>query len=319
MPYLTAVVLAALLACLQPPAAPAPAQAGPPPPMGTKLTLLTFNIRYDNPADGPDGWPKRRDQVVDLIKDHHPDAVGLQEVLKNQLDDLTSGLPGYGAIGVGRDDGQEKGEYSCILFRKDRFRAEESGTFWLSGTPDVPGSNTWNAACVRVCTWARLTETSAGGAGVAPAAPRSFYLFNTHMDHQSQDARDRGAELIARRMAARAHPEIPAILTGDLNAGEKNSAVMFLTGRAPRARLEVSPAPPATGLVDSFRVAHPDETDAGTFHAFKGPAGDTHRKIDYILVPRGATVLEASIDRRERAGRYPSDHYAVTARVRLSR
>jgi endonuclease/exonuclease/phosphatase family metal-dependent hydrolase len=108
------------------------------------------------------------------------------------------------------------------------------------------------------------------------------------------------------------------ILTGDFNAGEENSATMFLTGRAPRAHLEVSPAPPRTGLVDSFRVKHPDESDVGTFHAFKGAAGDTHKKIDYILVPANAEVLDATIDRRNKDGRFPSDHYAVTARVRLN-
>jgi endonuclease/exonuclease/phosphatase family metal-dependent hydrolase len=273
-----------------------------------ELSLISFNVRYDNPSDGPDAWAARREQVYALIRDRRPDAIGLQEVLKSQLDDLARAVPEYGAIGAGRDDGKEKGEYSPVLYLTSRFEAPESGTFWLSDTPEAPGSNTWNAACVRVCTWVRLTEKPTG---------RSFYLFNTHLDHQNQAARDRGAELIAARMAARAHPEDPVILAGDLNAGEENSTVMFLTGRAPRAYLAVSPAPPRTGLVDSFRVAHPDEADVGTFHAFKGPAGDTHRKIDYILVPQGTEVLETSIDRRHRDGRYPSDHYPVTARIGL--
>jgi endonuclease/exonuclease/phosphatase family metal-dependent hydrolase len=302
--WILAAVIAFFGVLTQPGAPTVPAPAAAP----LELSLVSFNIRYDNPADGPDRWATRREQVYGLIRDHHADAAGLQEVLKNQLDDLLGALPEYASVGVGRDDGKENGEYSCILYRRERFEAPESGTFWLSGTPETPGSNTWNAACVRVCTWARLTDKT---------SHRSFYLFNTHMDHQGQEARDRGAELIARRIAARAHPQDPVVLTGDFNAGEENSATMFLTGRAPRAKLEVSPAPPRTGLVDSFRVKHPDDSDVGTFHEFKGRAHDTNKKIDYILVPAATEVLEASIDRRDKGGRYPSDHFAVTAVVRL--
>lgn len=296
-------ILAALLLLLSP----AAGQNAKTPP-ALDLSLMTFNIRYDNPADGPDAWPARRSQVYSLIKDHDPDVIGFQEVLKNQLDDLQGALPRYSAVGVGRDDGKTAGEYSCIFYRKDRFDAPESGTFWLSETPEVAGSKHWGNNCVRICTWVRLTDK---------AASRSFYAFNTHMDHESQKARDKGAELIARRITGRVHKDEPAILTGDFNAGEENSAVMFLTGRAPRAHLEISPAPPRTDLVDSFRLKHPDESEVGTFHAFKGAKGDTHQKIDYILVPKEAEVLDASIDRRNEGGRYPSDHYIVTAKVRL--
>ncbi|MEX2217396.1 MAG: endonuclease/exonuclease/phosphatase family protein [Phycisphaerales bacterium] len=298
MALIAAVV--ALLACL--------IGAEPPPPALSPLELsaMTFNIRYDNPADGPDRWEARREQVAALITDRDPDLIGLQEVLHHQLEELKKALPQYAAAGVGRDDGKTRGEYSCILYRASRFELAESGTFWLSQTPETPGSRDWEAACVRICTWARLVDKPTG---------RGLYIFNTHLDHQSQKARDLGAELIARRIAERSYPALPVILTGDLNAGEENSTTRFLTGRAPRAHLSpATPAPPRTGLVDSFRVKHPDEASVGTFNGFKKDDG---RKIDYILVPDGTQVLDAAIDRRSRDGRWPSDHFPVTARILL--
>lgn len=261
---------------------------------GLDLTVLSFNIRYDNPADGEDRWEKRRDQAAGLIRDHAPDVVGLQEALKGQLDDLGKALEGYGRIGVGRDDGKQKGEYSAILYRADRFEAVEQGTFWLSDTPETPGSKSWGNRVVRVCTWARLKEKQTGA---------SFYFFNTHLDHENQPSREKSAALICERIVSRAGKAEPVIVTGDFNAGEKNAAVLAMLK-------------PETGLVDSFRVAHPDETKVGTFNGF-GKAMGTE-KIDYVFVPREAAVREAGIDRRSKDGRFPSDHFAVWAKVRLN-
>jgi endonuclease/exonuclease/phosphatase family metal-dependent hydrolase len=261
---------------------------------GLDLTVLSFNIRYDNPGDGEDRWAKRREQAVTVIRDHAPDVVGLQEALKGQLDDLGKALEGYGRIGVGRDDGKERGEYSAILYRMDRLEVVEDGTFWLSGTPETPGSASWGNRVVRVCTWARFREKQSGAV---------FYLFNTHLDHQNQPSREKSAALICERIASRAGMAEPVIVTGDFNAGEKNAAVLAMVG-------------PETGLVDSFRVAHPDETQVGTFNGFGKSVGT--EKIDYVFVPKMATVRGAGIDRRSKDGRYPSDHFAVWAKVRLS-
>lgn len=261
---------------------------------GLDLTVLSFNIRYDNPADGEDRWEKRRDQAAGLIRDHAPDVVGLQEALKGQLDDLGKVLAGYGRIGVGRNDGEERGEYSAILYRADRFEPVEEGTFWLSDTPETPGSKSWGNRVVRVCTWARFKEKQTGA---------SFYLFNTHLDHENQPSREKSAALICERIAARAGKAEPVIVTGDFNAGEKNAAVLAMLK-------------PDTGLVDSFRVAHPDEKQVGTFNGFGRSMGT--EKIDYVFVPKAATVLGAGIDRRSKDGRFPSDHFAVWAKVRLN-
>jgi endonuclease/exonuclease/phosphatase family metal-dependent hydrolase len=269
-------------------------RAGRPP---LELNLLTYNIRYDNPRDGADQWKHRIDLATSVVAANDADVVGLQEALKHQLDDMLARLPGYGFVGVGRDDGNGGGEYAAILYRKDRLSVAGSGTFWLSDTPEAPGSKHWGNRVVRICTWARLKDEPTG---------RHVYIYNAHLDHESQPAREKGARLIAQRIAERPHAD-PVVLMGDFNAGEENAALMTLRGRGPDA----SPVP----LVDSFRVLHPDESDVGTFHGFKGgPASPM--KIDYIMVEPSSQVLSAEIDRRHENGRYPSDHFPLSARVR---
>lgn len=271
-----------------------------------ELELMTFNIRFDNPADGENGWAKRRAMVVDVIRDRHADFVGLQEALHTQLVDIGPPAP-YGQLGVGRSDGREGGEFSAILYRRDRFDVDETGTFWLSPTPEVPGSVGWGNNVTRVCTWAELTERS---------SRRRFYVFNTHLDHESQSARALGAELIARRIATRPRPEEPVILMGDLNAGEDNAVVRYLSGKLERAS-EGASAAPALAMTDTFRAVHPDAVAVGTFNSWTGDTAGP--KIDYVFVAPAARVdvLSAEIVHAAREGRYPSDHYPLTARVRL--
>ncbi|AGP42216.1 hypothetical protein SCE1572_51570 [Sorangium cellulosum So0157-2] len=270
------------------------------------LDLMTFNIRYANRRDGVNAWPKRREMAYEVIRDANPDVLGLQEALRSQLDDLRGALP-YAELGVGRNDGAETGEYAAILYNADRFDVDESGTFWLSDTPEVPGSRSFGNVVVRICTWARLVEKSSG---------RGFYLFNTHLDHESQPSRARSVELIADRIAKRSHPD-PVFLTGDFNAGESNQAVLYIKGEAARASEGTAPAPSPPGLVDTFRVLHPNEAPVGTFHGFSGAEGG--EKIDFIFAqPAPVTeVLLARILRDNRDGLYPSDHFPVTARLRL--
>lgn len=262
----------------------------------TDLSVITYNIRYGTANDGDDRWERRRDLAVDVLRRHAPDVVGLQEALRFQIDEIRGALPAFGEIGVGRDDGKEKGEYSAILYRTDRLRLDDGGTFWLSDTPEVPGSRSWGNSITRICTWARFIEVRTGIA---------FYVFNVHLDHQSQPSRVESSRLLARRIASRAHPD-PAIVTGDFNAGEDNPAVVHLKGDEPGCR-----------LVDTFRVLHADAVGVGTFHGFKG--GTTGQKIDYVLVPSWVRTLEAAIIRDASDGRYPSDHFPVVAKVRVPR
>ncbi|NIR46418.1 MAG: endonuclease/exonuclease/phosphatase family protein [Gemmatimonadetes bacterium] len=193
---------------------------------------------------------------------------------------------------MGRDDGSAAGEYAAILYREARFELLSSGTFWFADTPDLPGSVDWGANLPRICTWGRLFDRE---------ADRAFYIYNVHLDHRSQESRERSVQLLAERIAARAHPD-PVIVTGDFNAGEGNSAMRFLAGDA------------GPGLRDSFRVVHPDAVEVGTFNAFRGES--TGPKIDYVLVDESWRVESAGIVRTQMGGSYPSDHYPVVATLR---
>ena len=161
----------------------------------TTVRVMTFNIRFDNPGDGPDAWPHRKDLAASMIRFHRAGLIGVQEALKHQLDDLTARLPGYAWVGVGRADGREAGEYSAILYRTDRFELMDDGTFWLSETPEVPGSKSWDAAIERIVTWAQFRDRETG---------KTFFHFNTHFDHVGQVARAESAKLILQRIAAQA-------------------------------------------------------------------------------------------------------------------
>ena len=263
------------------------------------LSIMSFNIRYGTAKDGDNHWSLRKDMLFDVVRERDADLVGLQEALAFQIDELIAAVPGYAVIGVGRDDAAKAGEFSAILFRRDRFRVADAGTFWFSDTPEVPGSKTWGNNITRICTWARFIDRDG----------RGFYHYNLHLDHESQPSRERSAALLRQRIDARAHPADPVVVTGDFNVGEKNPALSALT----------APAAPgaAAFLIDTFRVLHPDETVVGTFTGFKfgETAGD---KIDYVLVQPGADVLSAEIVRISRNDRYPSDHFPVVARVRLA-
>ncbi len=274
----------------------------PPAPAGVRA--MTFNIRYGTANDGPDHWTKRREMLFQVFRDQRPDVVGLQEALIFQLDEIRQALPEYGTIVAGRDDGKAGGEACAILYRSARFEVNEQGTFWLSDTPEMPGSRSWGNNITRICTWARLRDRQTGG---------RFYMYNTHLDHQSQPARELGAELIARRMGQRSHPD-QIILTGDFNAGEGNPVVRYLKGENPAVASKTGPCAAVPPLVDTYRVLHPDETTVGTFNGFSGKRDG--EKIDYVLASPQWKVLEAFIVYDNTNGRYPSDHFPVMAVLR---
>lgn len=257
------------------------------------LRAMTFNIRYGTAADGEHAWPLRRALLFRVIRDQAPTVLGVQEALRFQLDEIRAELPQYGEIGVGRDDGAEEGEYSAILFDRARLEPLAQGTFWLSDTPDVPGSKSWGNQIVRIATWARFRERASGAA---------FYVFNTHWDHESQPARERSASLLLERIAARAVPD-PVLVMGDFNAGEDNPAFQALVAAG------------AVRLYDTFRTLHPVAREVGTYHAFGGE--ENGAKIDAILASPEWRPLAAEILTVSERGRYPSDHFPVTATLAL--
>lgn len=255
------------------------------------LTVMSFNIRYGTANDGDNSWPNRDHLVIQVFRDRNADIVGVQEALGFQIDQITTEFPRYAVIGVGRDDGKTKGEFSAILYRADRFAVDSSGTFWLSDTPEAVASTSWGNSITRICTWARLIDRGSGDA---------VYVYNTHYDHRSQQSRERSSLLIADRIANRAHND-PVILMGDFNAGESNPAI---------ASLLANP-----DLTHTYRSVHPDETTVGTFNSFKGTSDG--EMIDHIFVSPAFKIRNADIDRTNESGRYPSDHFPVWVTIEL--
>ncbi len=251
------------------------------------LRVTTFNIRYGKADDGEDSWTHRKDHVVTTIRDRAPHVLGLQEALRFQIDYLEEHLPGYGVVGQGRDGGS-KGEWAAILYDRERLELIRHGDFWLSPTPDAVASVGWDAALTRMCTWAVFHDGE---------SDTWFRVWNTHFDHRGAEARAESGKLIAARVA---DSPLPDLVLGDLNCGEDSAALEALRG---------------AGLRDTFRLAHPDAEEVGTFGGFRGRTGGA--KIDYVLADGGFEIVSAAIDHRSFDGHDPSDHFPVHADVRF--
>jgi endonuclease/exonuclease/phosphatase family metal-dependent hydrolase len=259
------------------------------------FNVMSYNIRNTNAPDGPNHWQFRREFWASTVRDFDPDLLGLQEVLADQYDQLVEIFPDYRFVGVAREDGVRRGEWALILFRASRFQEIECGNFWLSETPDVVGSRSWDSACVRICTWVRLRDRESG---------RIVLHANTHFDHEGHIARRESARLLRRRLAKLA-AGAAIILTGDFNSGDQDEPYDLLLDRS---------QPDGLALFDSYRELHTPAPEEASFHGFTGVTAG-HR-IDWILHSPGLETISAEI-RRDRApdGRYPSDHFAVTATV----
>jgi len=257
-----------------------------------ELAVMTFNVRYGTADDGPNAWPLRRELLIETIAAAQPDVLGLQEALRFQLDELHAALPEFNELGVGRDDGAAAGEYAAMLYRPSRLTAEESGTFWLSDTPEVPGSTSWGNHITRICTWARFRDRETGA---------SFAVFNVHLDHESQPSRERAVALVLARADSLA-PGLPHLVTGDFNAGEDNPAVTAMR---------------QAGFIDTYRAVDPDPSGDGTFGGFQGDSSGA--KIDFVFARGPWRVRSADILRRRGGDRDPSDHFPVTAHLTLGR
>ena len=271
---------------------------------GLELRLMSFNVRYENDEDlGLRSWRKRVIGAVRMIRREKPDIIGVQEALHGQAADLWASLPDYEFSGVGRDDGRSAGEYSGIFFHRDRFKPDptDSGTFWLSDTPEQPGSMTWGNKIPRVAAWLRLVDLATG---------RGFYVFNTHWDHQNQPSRERAALLIAERIDARKHADEPVALIGDFNSVESNPGRIYLTGQ----RVSVAGSEKAWphGLLDTYQFLYPTQKSRRTLH-FWANSREGMLKVDHILVSRGATIKQAEIISADEP--MVSDHFPVTAQV----
>lgn len=264
------------------------------------VRVMSFNIRYGTANDGDNHWEKRKRFLIETIKAFDPDLLGTQETLGFQRNYLAENLQGYDVFGVGREDGREKGEMAALYFKRSRFQKIDGGHFWLSQTPDQPGSKSWDSALPRMVTWVKLHDHRRTDA-------KPILFFNTHFDHRGVEARKESARLLRRRVAELGK-SCSVIVTGDFNTGEGSEPYRQLFGPDNGER---SP------LGDTYRIAYPGRaTNEGTFTGFKVDATSGSR-IDWIGVSRDWKIIKATIDRTTREGRTPSDHFPVTAVLRF--
>jgi endonuclease/exonuclease/phosphatase family metal-dependent hydrolase len=260
------------------------------------LRVMTFNIRYDNPADGENAWPKRRDWVGEVIRDQKVDLVGVQEALGRQVKDLEERLPDYAWFGAGRDDGKQKGEYVPLFYKKERFEVLDKGHFWLSTTPDVPGSKSWDAAITRMVSWLKLKDKSSG---------KSLLVANTHFDHRGVEARVKSAELVLEKLP-KLGGDLPVILTGDLNSLPTSKAYAILSGQG---------AATTWLLADTRRHSRTDPKGPdSTWNEFRRVMPE--QQIDFIFT-RGLKCESHEIVLAEKDGKFASDHLPVVAELKL--
>ncbi len=252
------------------------------------INLLSYNIRFDNPDDGINSWPHRKEKVAALIKFHGVNIACLQEVLHHQLIDLDERLPHLSWVGAGRDNGKEQGEYAPILFDNQKFQLLDSGWFWLSETPEVPSMG-WDAACVRLCTWVKLKHLKNN---------IEFFVFNTHLDHVGEIARLNSAQLIIHRIneIAQGHP---VVLAGDFNALPHSDAIKAI----------------AENFSDSYLTSiEPPYGPIGTWNAFDYNSV-LDQRIDNIFTNERIKVIKYGNLTDSEEQRFPSDHLPVFVKI----
>jgi endonuclease/exonuclease/phosphatase family metal-dependent hydrolase len=252
------------------------------------LKVMTYNLRFDNPADSVNAWPNRKQKVFDLLSKYDPDVIGVQEALLHQLTDITGNLGAYRFIGVGRDDGKQKGEYAAILYKSTEFDIADQGTFWLSEHPKIPGSKDWDAAITRVATWAIMVDKKTSA---------RFFVLNTHFDHIGKEARRQSA-LIIKDKVSKLAGKLAVIITGDFNSTREEDPYKEMV----------------SGKVIS--VTDPVGNPRGTFCTFKVKGPDC-RAIDYIFISQQWQSENYSVITDNDGIHYPSDHLPVMATLTL--
>lgn len=265
-------------------AMPTPALAAEP------INVATYNLRLNEPSDGPNAWPHRKEMVKALIRHHEFDIVATQEGLIDQIRELDA-MPGWARVGVGRDDGQQGGEHSAIYFRSARFELRRHGDFWLSATPDKPSISWDSRCCNRLATWAELRDKSSG---------REFLVFSAHFDHEGVVSRRESALLMLRQVRALAGDK-PVVCMGDYNATPESEPIRIMLG----------------GLRDAYVLSEtPPYGPLGSFNDFKfdSPAD---RRIDYVFLTPGIRVLKYAVLTDSQRGRFTSDHFPVLVRLQI--
>lgn len=253
------------------------------------LKVMTYNIRLAVDSDKDNSWSKRKDDALALISYYAPDYFGVQEALPEQMGDIKSGLKNYDYVGVGRDDGKNKGEYSAIFYDKDKLVVTKSGTFWLSETPQIP-SRGWDAALNRICTYAIFKVKKTG---------KRFLAMNLHFDHVGDKARVNSAQLILKKIKELNPQNLPLTLTGDFNLTDDSEPIKIIS----------------RALADSFyHSKKPHYGPKGTFTGFDTNTVPKER-IDYIFTKGFKILSNRTINDRRENLLYPSDHFPVLAEL----
>jgi len=253
--------------------------------------ILSCNIRVDVPTDSDagDGWEQRKELCAEVIHSQKAHLIGLQEVQEVHFKDLKARMPEYNTYALANPDAVFH-PANAILFLRSRYELISCGGFWLSELPHVAGSKSWDSARSRFANWVELKDRISG---------KQFRLWNAHLDHIGQQAREKGAAMIVQ--ASDALPDVlPQIWTMDANASEDNNAIKSVK---------------TSGWIDTYAAVHGAEDPGFTFHAFKGPQRGRGKKIDWIFCKGPIKPIAAAIIRDGRNNHYPSDHYFVSAEV----
>jgi len=257
-----------------------------------ELNVMTFNIRYNNKNDSLNAWPYRKDIAASQILFHQTHILGVQEALNDQVMDLAHSLSRYKYVGVGRDDGKTKGEYSAIFYDTSRLKLLQSSTFWLSLTPEIPGSKGWDADITRIVTWAKFSDIK---------TKKLFFVFNTHFDHIGQEARRESAKLLKQKVKEIAGT-VHVIITGDFNAKPSDEPIKVLLDDPNK-------------FTDSKLISiTPHYGPEGTFNGFGSKERDKE-PIDHIFLKGKWKVLQHATLSQTWGGRFSSDHFPVFARI----
>lgn len=253
------------------------------------LKVMSFNIRLNIESDQDNAWTKRKDEALALLEYYHPEVLGVQEALPEQIKDIKTGLKNYDYVGVGRDDGKEKGEFSAIFFNTQKLQIVKSGTFWLSETPEKP-SKGWDAALNRICTYAIFKDLK---------SKKEFLAMNIHFDHVGNVARVKSSELILQKAKELNPKNLPLVLTGDFNLTEDTEPVKILSQH----------------LKDTFYHSEKKHYGPkGTFTGFNVNEVPKER-IDYIFVKGFKIKSHRHINDRRENLLYPSDHFPVLSEM----
>lgn len=260
------------------------------------LHVMTFNIRLNVASDSLNAWPYRKDKLASQVLFHKAELLGVQEALYEQMMDLGQRLPRFKFVGAGREDGKTKGEYSAIFYDTTRLQLLGSNTFWLSLTPEVPGSKSWDAAITRIVTWAKFKDRK---------TKKIFFAFNTHFDHMGKVARRESASLLLQKVKEIAGTT-PAVITGDFNAKPTDEPIQVVMDKNNPLHLSDSKELSAT----------PHYGPTGTFNGFRSKETDD-QPIDYIFLKGNWKVASHATISQSWDGRFASDHFSVLAELLL--